>query len=351
MVEKGKIEKGVVSMFKLNMGVKSGERLLITTDVSTSVEWIKKESRELAQMMERSLLAKMVYEIASEKFPDCNVEFYTYPSVGRNGIEPGKEAQEKMKEADVVIAITSYSLSHTEARESATKSGTRVASMPKFTSEMFYPGGPMMADYTKIHEECKKIVKLVDQANDAIVTSPSGTNLKFSLKGRKGLIDDGIYVRKGMFGNLPAGEVYVAPLEGTTDGNLVVKRGWYANLEETMTFVFKDGQVVQVNGGGRIGEGFRDILACGKDEEPYLSRRNHAELGIGTNPNARQPDNMLEAEKIRGTVHIAIGDNSHFGGKVSADLHQDFVIPKPTMKFDDKMVIENGEIIAAPFAN
>ena len=92
MVEKGKIEKGVVSMLKLNMGVKSGERLLITTDVSTSVEWIKKESRELAQMMERSLLAKMVYEIASEQFPGCNVEFYTYPSVGRNGIEPGKEA-------------------------------------------------------------------------------------------------------------------------------------------------------------------------------------------------------------------------------------------------------------------
>jgi len=36
MVEKGKIEKGVVSMLKLNMGVKSGERLLIATDVSTS---------------------------------------------------------------------------------------------------------------------------------------------------------------------------------------------------------------------------------------------------------------------------------------------------------------------------
>ncbi|MCD6599208.1 MAG: aminopeptidase [Dehalococcoidia bacterium] len=345
MVEKGKIEKGVVSMLKLNMGLKSSERLLIVTDVPTSADWIKKENRELAEIVERSLLAKMVYEIASEKFPNCNVEFYTYPSVGRNGVEPGKEVQQKMKESDVVIAITSYSLSHTETRENATKSGTRIASMPKFTSEMFYPGGPMVADYTKIHEECKKIVSLVHKANDVIVTSPGGTNLKFSLKGRKGIIDDGIYTRKGMFGNLPAGEVYAAPLEGTTNGNLVVKAGWFANLEEDMTFVFKDGQVIQVNGGGRIGDGFRDILACGKDEEPYLSRRNHAELGIGTNPNARQPDNTLEAEKIRGTAHIAIGDNAHFGGKVSADLHQDFVIPKPTMKFDDKIVIENGEIL------
>lgn len=345
MVERGKIEPGVINMFEVNMAVKSGERLVVVTDVPTTEEWVKKETKQLAEMMERSLLAKMVSEIAGEKFPGCKVQFYAYPSVGRHGAEPGKEVEEKIKEADVAIAITSYSLSHTEARENATKSGTRIASMPMFLPEMFYPGGPMATDFTKVHEECRRIAKLVDQAREVKVTSPGGTDLEFSLEGRKGLIDDGIFTEKGAFGNLPSGEVFSVPLEGTTSGNLVVEKGWYANLEEDMIFVFKDGQVKEVIGGGKVGDDFREMLACGKDEEPYLSRRNCAELGIGMNPNAKRPDNILEAEKIRETVHIAIGDSSHMGGKVTADLHQDFVIPKPTLKFDGKVVIENGKIL------
>ena len=345
MVEKGRIEQGVINMFKVNMGVKSGEKLLVVSDVPTAEEWTKKGSKELGEMVERSLLAKMVSEIAGEKFPDCQVEFYAYPSVGRHGTEPGKEVEEKMKEADVAIAITSYSLSHTEARENATKSGTRIASMPLFIPEMFYPGGPMAADFTKIHEECAKIAKLVDQASEVTLTSPGGTDLKYSLRGRKGLIDDGIFTEKGAFGNLPSGEVYTVPLEGTTNGSLVVEKGWCADLEEEMGFVFKDGQVTEVIGGGKLGGEFREMLACGKNEEPYLSRRNCAEQGIGTNPNAKRPDNLLEAEKIRETVHIAIGDSSHMGGKVTADLHQDFVIPKPTLKLDSKAVIADGKVL------
>lgn len=346
MVEKGGIEQGVINMLKVNMGIKSGEKLLVVTDIPTAEEWIKKESKELDEIIERCLLAKLVSEISKESFPGCNVKFYTYPCVGKSGTEPGEEVEEKMKEADVVVAITSYSLSHTKARENASKSGTRIASMPTFTSEMFYPGGPMATDYTKMRKECEKIAKLINKANEVIITSPDGTNLKFSLKGRYGNIDDGILIEKGKFGNLPAGEVYTSPLEGTTNGNLVVKEGWFANLTENMTFVFKDGKVIEIIGGGKVSERYREMLAFEKNEEPYISRRNCAELGIGTNPNAKRPDNVLEAEKIRGTIHIAIGDSSHMGGKVTSDLHQDFVVPKPTMRFDGEVVMKDGKFIA-----
>jgi len=344
MIKKEKIEQGVIDMLKVNMGIKSGEKLVVVTDIPTLEEWIRKQSGELAEMVERSFLAKIVSEISRENFPDCSVEFYVYPSVERHGTEPGKEVEEKMKEAEVVIAITSYSLSHTKARESASKSGTRIASMPMFVPEMFYPGGPMATDYTKIHKECEKIAKLINKANEVAVTSSEGTNLKFSLKGRYGSIDDGILTEKGTFGNLPAGEVYTVPLEGTTNGSLVVKEGWYRDLTENMTFVFKNGKVIEIMGGGKVGEEFREMLAFEKNEEPYISRRNCAELGIGTNPNARRPDNVLEAEKIKGTIHIAIGDSSHMGGKVTSDLHQDFVVPKPTVKFDDEVVMRDGKI-------
>ena len=345
MVDREKVEQGVINMLKVNMGVKSGEKLIVVTDVPTTDEWVKNGSKELAEMVERALLAKIVSEIAGEKFPGCNVQFYTYPSVGRHGSEPGEEVEQEMKEADVAIAITSYSLSHTEARENATKSGTRIASMPTFIPEMFYPGGPMAADFAKIHKECQKIAKLVDQSREVSLASPGGTDLRYSLQGRRGLIDDGIFTEKGAFGNLPAGEVYTVPLEGTANGNLVVEKGWCANLEEDMIFVFKDGLVIEVVGGGKVGDEFREMLSCGKSQEPYLSRRNCAEQGIGMNPNAKRPDNVLEAEKIRETVHIAIGDSSHMGGKVSTDLHQDFVIPRPTLKFDGKIIMKDGEII------
>ncbi len=345
MDEKEKIVDGVVNMFKVNMGVKKGEKILIVTDIPTAEEWKSKDSSKITEALNRSLLAKMVSEIAMEKFPECKVEFFVYPSVGKHGTYPGKEVEDKMKVADVVIAITTYSLSHTNARVNACKAGARVASMPMFLAEMFYPGGPMAADYREIEKETKKIADLMTEANEVRVTSPGGTDITFSLKGRNGMVDAGILTEKGSFGNLPAGEAYCAPVEGTANGKLVVESNWYPDLKERMTFTFQSGYVTEIIGGGKVGDEFRSLLDFSKKIEPYVSRRNLAEFGVGTNPNAKRPDNVLEAEKIKGTAHLAIGDNSHIGGKVSSDLHQDFIIPKPTLIFDGKKIMEKGKLL------
>jgi leucyl aminopeptidase (aminopeptidase T) len=345
MIEKDKIADGVVNMLKVNMGLKKGEKLLVVTDIPTAEEWKTKESAKLTEALDRALLAKAVSEIALEKFPDCKVEFFVYPSVGKHGTYPGKEVEEKMKAADVVIAITTYSLTHTDARVNACKAGARIASMPMFLAEMFYPGGPMAADYREIEKETKKIADLITKANEARVTSPGGTNITFSLKGRKGGVDAGIFTEKGAWGNLPSGEAYCAPVEGTANGKVVVEPNWFPDLKEKMTLVFKDGYVTEIIGGGKVGDEYRSLLDFTKKEEPYISRRNLAELGVGTNPNAKRPDNVLESEKIKGTVHLAIGDNSHMGGKVTSDLHQDFIIPKATLIFDEKTIMKNGKLV------
>ena len=332
-------------MFRMNMGVKSGEKLLIVTDLPTREEWKKLNSEKLTDALRRSLLAKIVSEIARKKFTNCTVEFYTYPSVGRHGAEPGKNVEEKMKMANVVIAITSYSLSHTNTREEACKAGARIASMPNFLPEMFYAGGPMAADYKKIAEETKKIAKLLTAAKEAVVRSKQGTDIKFSIRGREGGLDTGIYTERGSWGNLPSGEAYIAPVEGTAMGKVVVEKEWYPNLKENMTLIFENGEVIDVIGGGDVGATFRDLLSLGREEEPYISRRNLAELGVGTNPYAKRPDNVLEAEKIRGTVHLAVGDSSHLGGTVAADLHEDFIIPQPDLILDGKTMMKNGELL------
>jgi leucyl aminopeptidase (aminopeptidase T) len=345
LIDKRKIEKGTVNMLKINLGLKAREKLLVVTDAPTIEEWKSHSSEKLADAVRRSVLAREVSEIAAQAFPQSSVEFFAYPSIGKHGTYPGNEVEERMKAADVVVAMTTYSLTHTDAREHATQAGARLASMPMFLAEMFYPGGAMAADYRKIAGETKRIADLITQANEATIKSRAGTDFTFSVEGRKGMSDSGIFTEKGAWGNLPSGEAYCAPLEGTGNGKVVVQKGWYPDLKENMIISFKDGKVTSIEGGGQVGDRFRELLAFGKEEEPYLSRRNHAELGVGTNPNAKRPDNVLEAEKIRGTVHVAIGDNSHMGGSVKADLHQDFIIPLPTFSLDNQVVMRNGRLV------
>jgi leucyl aminopeptidase (aminopeptidase T) len=164
------------------------------------------------------------------------------------------------------------------------------------------------------------------------------------LVGRSGQVDDGLYgTDPEIWGNLPAGEAFVTPLEGTAEGQLVAPAGWYPNLTQDMTLRIKKGQVVDLKGGGTVGDEFCRLLELDRDDSLHEARRNLAELGVGTNPNARKPDNILEAEKIKGTVHLAVGDNIHIGGQVESDLHVDFVQPQPDLFLDGCPVILNGE--------
>ena len=150
---------------------------------------------------------------------------------------------------------------------------------------------------------------------------------------------------KGDWGNLPGGEACIAPVEGTTFGKLVVSADWYSGLEQDMIFFFKEGEVVEIINGGRLGDYFRKLLNPSSQDLKFRRRRNCAELGIGTNPNARRRDNVLEAEKIKGTIHIAIGDNSYLGGLISSDIHEDFIVDKPDVYIDDTCIIKSGKLI------
>ena len=345
-IDREQIVQGVTSMFQVNMGVQDGERILVTTDVLAPDRWPGFAASDLEVILRRSYLARLVADIAREKLPACPVEFYAFEATCQPGKEPPASAAARFKETDVMIAITSFSLSHTDARENACRAGVRVASMPRFIPEMFYPGGPMAVDYRAIAAETRAIADLVTAAEEVTVRSRQGTDITFSVKGRAGRCDDGMYRRKGSWGNLPAGEVYTAPLEGIGHGRLVVVRGWFPGLTEAdMVLQFEDGEVVAVEGGGEVGRRlatFLDLPARGASARP---RRMLAELGVGTNPNARRTDITVEAEKIRGTVHIAIGDGSHMGGTNVADFHQDHVIPEADLILDGKPVMQAGKLL------
>ena len=345
LVERAEVEGAVLKMLQVNMSLKAGERLLVVTDVPTLEQWSDRDQPFLVAMVRRTMLAKTVAEIAWERMTGTEVSFLPFPSTGRNAVEPPAEVAERMKASDVVVIITSFSLSHTEARQEANRAGARIASMPRFIPEMFHPGGSMDASYVEIKELTERIAAVLTPARQVHVTCPAGTDITFSIEGRPGQVDAGMYTQPGSWGNLPGGEAYCVPLEGTAKGVIHVTPGWHTDLVEPMTMVFDKGELIELQGGGAVGDELRDILRPGIDSEPYKSRRNLGEFGIGTNPNARRVDITLEAEKIKGTVHLAAGDNAHMGGLVNADYHQDFVIPKASFTLDGQLAMRDGEIL------
>lgn len=265
---KAQIVKAVLDMLATNLGLRERERLAVVSDVPTAQQWRDEDQGALVNLLERVTLAKAVGEIASEHHPNGSVEFRTYPAVGRHGAEPPEAGAAKLRQADVVVAITTYSLSHTDVREGATLAGARVASMPGFLARMFAPGGPMAVDYHEVATESVAIAGRLSVAREAVVQTPEGTDIRFSLAGRAGKPDHGLYTDKGTWGNLPAGEAYIAPVEGTAQGQIVVPTEWYTGLDENMTLRFKDRLVSALEDGGPVGDRFRDLLQPAQDTEP-----------------------------------------------------------------------------------
>lgn len=249
------------------------------------------------------------------------------------GLKSAEDIIGKHKDSavDCVVALSNYSTSHTRFRDFLTRiCGSRYASMPLFDISML--DGAMNVDWKDLSKKTIRLAKIVNQAESIEIRTPNGTAISFSKKGRKALSDTGILARKGSFGNLPAGEVYLAPAEGTAHGTLVLEWGPTRQFKSPITLTVKDGCVVDVAGQEEYTVYLRAKIAERKENA------NIAELGIGTNGAAKRPDNILESEKILGTIHIALGDNSSFGGIIKTPFHQDFVFFKPTVA----LILKNG---------
>lgn len=334
---------GAESLLRNNMGLKDGESVLLLNDVPDLKDWNLLSTRELNDFLMRSFMVRYVFDVLKERFKENKVDYMVFRAVGQDGTEPPREVAEKLLNYDVIVAITTFSLSHTIARENANRKGARIASMPGLEPSMLMDGGPIDTDYDAIQEQTWKLAGMLTRAKNARITTESGTDIAFSIMGREGGADTGIISEKGKWGNLPGGEACIAPVEGTACGRVIVPPGWFTDLKEEMELVFKDGYVVSIKNDGKVGKHFKRLLSI--NSESLRHRRNCAELGIGTNPNAKNPHNGLEAEKIKGTVHIAVGDSSHLGGITVSDLHVDFIIPEPILYLDETIVIKKGKEI------
>lgn len=340
--------EGLLRLFRENFRLRRSERVLVFTDLPEARQpsWVRQHrcAREAA-----ALAAELAREAV----------LVEYPPTGTHGAEPpvaiweaffgektvavlrkkgllakilAKKATPKELAAvttilaegacsapRVVVGLARYSTTHTRFRSFATGlAGARYASMPLFDPLMFR--GPMAVDWNVVARRTRACASLLDRARRVVVRGPNGTYLRLEIAGRRCHPDDGILHRPSMYGNLPAGEAFLAPLEGTAQGVLVAEWSQTEHLKRPLVLWVRDGLLHEVEGEGQAAE----ILRRKKRENPLNA--NVAELGVGTNHGAKRPDNILESEKILGTVHVAFGDNHGFGGTVSAPFHQDYVV-------------------------
>jgi leucyl aminopeptidase (aminopeptidase T) len=204
----------------------------------------------------------------------------------------------------------------------------------------------LSADYEQIAAVTHQLHSFLQGKSDIHITSPLGTDLSFSIAGRQVAIDPGI-IRKPGFYNLPSGECYVAPLEDSANGLLVVDKSFPGILiEEPIHLTFREGRVVDIQGGAEA-EHLLRVIKEGETRPNGEGCRTIAELGIGTNSAARITGNVMTDEKVRGTIHIAIGHNAvpPYNGQNKAPIHLDGVMGQPTLVVDGEVLIKNGEYL------
>jgi leucyl aminopeptidase (aminopeptidase T) len=258
-----------------------------------------------------------------------------------DGAEPPQTVAAALERCAVFIAPTTRSLSHTSARKRATDAGARGATMPGVTDEML--ARTMAVDFDLMTARSRAVAALLTEGSVAHVGCPRGSHLTLDLSGRSGIADDGDLTAPGSFGNLPCGEGFIAPLGG--EGRIVTSTiASFGRGDEPATLTVHEGSLVSARHG--LGPALLEGLRA--HGEPGT---NLAELGVGTNERARVTGNVLEDEKILGTVHVAFGASAGIGGTVSVPIHLDVVVEDASLDIDGRPVLDAGRWVLDPAAH
>jgi leucyl aminopeptidase (aminopeptidase T) len=227
----------------------------------------------------------------------------------------------------------------------ARASGARVAFGGRMDRSMLEH--EMAADYGAVRALTASLAERLAGSRRVRVTTPGGTDCTFDVTGREWKLDDGVLDGPGAFGNLPAGEIFIAPLATGADGVCVIDRsialGGEGLVDEPIRLTFEHGRIVAIEG-GRTAEATRATIADAGEGADVV-----AELGIGTNDCARITGSVITDEKVLGTAHVAFGDNASgsYGGDNSAAIHVDGVMADATIEVDGVVVMTRG-VLASP---
>ena len=313
------------------MNVSTGEKVLLVTD------------QPMAKMRER-----LMAEILSTN--PGQVWTYVLSDAERPVTEYPRLLHQAAMEVDAAMVFYSQvPPEETPGRlafwRTCRENGTRVGYGAQIDDKILE--NELSADYQEIAAITQRLKQHLHGKDKVHITTPMGTDLTCSIAGRDIKEDSGLIHQPGQFGNLPAGECFVAPLEDSAEGVLVVDKSFPdLVVKQPVRIVFEKGRAVAIEGGAEAQELLRRI-EYGEQLEHGENCRVIGELGIGTNPKARLTGNLMTDEKVMGTIHVAIGDNASpsYGGVNPAPIHIDGVVGQPTLVVDGKTLIEDGKYL------
>jgi len=217
----------------------------------------------------------------------------------------------------------------------------RLGHCPGVTLDMLTEGALALTaeEHKRMQGFAEKLMYALEGTEKIELRSPSGTRLLIGVAERPFFTDTKLDWKTMKWMNLPTGEVIVAPVENSLSGRLVcdVAIGGIGPIKTPVEIVAKGGRAEKVNSKNKsVLRGVKDTLAT--DEWSDIV----GEFAFGINPKARLVEELLESEKILGTVHIAFGDNTDMAcGKNPSRNHMDFLMSKPTVK----IIKENGKTV------
>jgi len=201
-------------------------------------------------------------------------------------------------------------------------------------------------DYHKVKQTGSALLKSLHKKQSIKITTPDGTDLTFSIKSRRVGIEDGTLeecLSKGKECDveIPAGEVYVAPVENSAHGMLVTDEVRDFDVQK-LRMKFHKGRITSFEA-EKGKASFKRLL-----DEAHGHKDRIAEFGIGINYGMKPIGLRIYDEKAQGTAHVAIGNNTHLGGINKASIHIDFIMHKPTIKADNDLIMKDGKAICKP---
>ncbi len=209
-------------------------------------------------------------------------------------------------------------------------------------------------DYTAMKKKCALIEQELLKAKEIHVTTEKGTDLKIKIKNSTVTVNDGDYTKPGSGGNIPCGEVYLAPLKKKVEGTAVIDLS-SKNLHgtdlvaEPIKLIIEEGDVIEIKGESHQARKLRETIDWAMLNSKFTwGVKRIGELGIGVNEKAKLLGSMIVDEKGKDTAHVAIGSNAWFGGTVYSKIHVDQVMKDPTFyldgkRFDIDSILDPGE--------
>lgn len=320
---KDKMMTGARKIMTACMNVQKNERVLIITDPATS---FSVSETLFAAALECGALPLILYI----EMPD------------KPGDDPNVIAQEAMRNVDVILTPTSKTLFHCPSVKAALATGARLGALSEGDEELLVRGA-IEADFKALKPRLDVIDKKFTDGKSIHFTTPGGTNLTANIAGRKAFSNNCIIHQKGDAQGVPDLEVYIAPVEGSANGQIVIDASCSTIgliKDQPIVITVEKGIAVKIEGGVEA-EKLRKTLAASESPNVY----NLAEMAVGMNPCGRLRGRIIEDESIYGTCHCALGTNANFGGTVKAPVHIDMVQWKPTIEIDGEMIFQNGAMI------